>query len=108
MLSQIGNPNLKPIASIDRLIHEPARLMILAVLYAVESADFTFLLGQTGMSRGNLSSHLSKLEAAGYIAIHKEFVEKTPHTQLSLTNKGRQAYQVYRQNLAGVLTVLGE
>jgi len=108
MSSNPGNPNLQLIAGIDRLIHEPARLMILAVLHAVESADFTFLLGQTGMSRGNLSAHLSKLETAGYITIHKEFVEKTPHTQLSLTSKGSQAYQVYRQSLAEVLAVLGE
>jgi DNA-binding transcriptional ArsR family regulator len=103
-----GNPNLRPIARIDRLIHEPARLMILSVLHVVESADFTFLLGQTGLSRGNLSSHLGKLEVDGYIAIQKEFVEKTPHTQLSLTTLGRQAYLAYRQNLAEVLALLGE
>ena len=103
-----GNPNLQPIAKIDRLAHEPARLMILAVLHAVESADFSFLLGQTGLSRGNLSSHLSKLEAAGYVDIHKEFVDKTHHTQLSLTELGRRAYLVYRQSLAEVLAVLGE
>lgn len=103
-----GNPNLQIIAGVDRLIHEPARLMIVAVLHNVESADFTFLLSQTGMSRGNLSSHLSKLEMAGYIAIQKEFVEKIPHTQLSLTSKGRQAYLAYRRSLAGMLAVLGE
>src|SRR3990172_6019700 len=96
-----GNPNLQPIAEINRLAHEPARLMVLAVLHAVESADFSFLLEQTGLSRGNLSSHLSKLAAAGYIDIHKEFVDKTPHTQLSLTEVGRQAYLAYRQSLAG-------
>jgi DNA-binding transcriptional ArsR family regulator len=75
-----GNTNLQPIADINRLAHEPARLMILAVLHVVESADFSFLLQQTGLSRGNLSSHLSKLAAADYIDIHKEFVNKTPHT----------------------------
>ena len=94
---------LKPIAAIDKLIHEPARLMIMAYLYVVESADFVFLVRQTGLTWGNLSAHLSKLEAAGYVAIEKEFVNKKPHTMLHLTNEGRTAFQAYRQSMKQVL-----
>jgi DNA-binding transcriptional ArsR family regulator len=78
--------NTQPIISIDRIIHEPARLIILAYLFVVESADFLFLMRQTGLTRGNLSSHMSKLEAAGYVEVKKEFVDKIPHTLLSLTD----------------------
>jgi len=92
----------QPIAEIDRLIHEPARLMIMAYLYVVESADFLFLMHQTGLTHGNLSSHMSKLEAAGYIEIVKEFVDRKPHTMLQLTDKGRTAFQKYRQSMMQV------
>jgi DNA-binding MarR family transcriptional regulator len=101
--AEIDNAGLRPIADIDRLVHEPARLMILAVLYVVESADFTFLLRQTGLTRGNLSSHLSKLEAAGYVDVKKEFVEKIPRTLLRLTGKGQAAFEAYRRDMLHVL-----
>ena len=90
---------LQPIANIDRLIHEPARLMIMSYLYVVESADFTFLMRQTGLTWGNLSSHMTKLEDAGYIEVEKEFIGKKPNTMLKLTKKGRGAFQEYRQNM---------
>jgi DNA-binding MarR family transcriptional regulator len=95
------DPNLAPpqINDIDRLVHEPARLMVMANLYVVESANFTFLMNQTGLSWGNLSSHLSKLEEAGYVRIEKEFVDKKPQTMLSLTKEGRAAFQRYRQQM---------
>ncbi|UCH61674.1 MAG: transcriptional regulator [Fidelibacterota bacterium] len=95
--------DLKPAAEIDKLIHEPARLLIMAYLYVVESADFVFLVRQTGLTWGNLSAHLSKLEAAGYVDIEKEFVDKKPHTMLHLTEEGRGAFQVYRQSMKQVL-----
>ena len=98
----------QPIAEIDRLIHEPARLMIMAYLYVVESADFLFLMHQTGLTHGNLSSHMSKLEAAGYIEVVKEFVDRKPHTMLQLTDKGRVAFQEYRQSMMQVLDDLPE
>ncbi len=94
---------LRSVADIDRLIHEPARLMILALLYVVESADFLFLMRQTGLTWGNLSSHLSKLEEAGYVQIEKEFVGKKPHTMLHLTDDGRAAFREYRQRMKQVL-----
>ena len=103
-----ANPGLNIINEIDRLVHEPARLMILAVLQAVDSADFTFLLVHTGLTRGNLSSHLGKLEKAGYVEINKGFIEKVPHTQLSLTPEGREAYYRYRRQLRQVMVLLGE
>ncbi|MFQ6123451.1 MAG: winged helix-turn-helix domain-containing protein [Candidatus Heimdallarchaeota archaeon] len=100
--------DLQPIAEIDRTIHAPARLMILATLSVVESADFLFIMRQTGLTRGNLSSHMSKLENAGYIEIKKEFVDKIPRTLLRLTDKGKEALQTYRQNMMQVLEDLVE
>lgn len=87
------------ISKIDKTIHEPARLMIMAHLFIVESADFLFLQRQTGLTWGNLSSHLSKLETAGYIVVEKEFLEKKPHTVLRLTDTGRVAFQEYRRSM---------
>ena len=106
--TETGSADLQPIADIDRLVHEPARLMILAVLYVVESADFLFLMRQTRLTRGNLSSHMSKLEDAGYIDIKKEFVGKIPRTLLRLTDKGREAFQSYRRDMIQVLEQLAD
>jgi len=89
-------PVMRAAPAIDRLIHEPARYHIMAILYVIESADFLFLRNQTGMTDGNLSSHLSKLEKAGYLQVRKEFVGKKPHTMLELTVAGRQAFDTYR------------
>jgi DNA-binding MarR family transcriptional regulator len=94
------NPNPP---EIDKLIHEPARLLLMAHLYVVEKADFTYLMRQTGLTWGNLSSHMSKLDEAGYIAVEKSFKDKRPNTMLALTKKGRVAFQVYRQQILGVL-----
>jgi DNA-binding transcriptional ArsR family regulator len=93
-------------ASIDRTIHEPARLSILAVLRAFETADFLFLARQTELSRGNLSSHLSKLETAGYVEIVKEFVEKMPRTLVRMTDAGRGAVEEYRTAMRKILSSL--
>jgi len=94
------------LTSIDRTVHEPARLMILAVLRGLESADFLFLLRQTELTRGNLSSHLSKLEAAGYVEIAKEFVDKIPRTLIRLTQAGQAALDAYRRDMGSVLAEL--
>jgi DNA-binding MarR family transcriptional regulator len=80
----------------------------MAHLYIVESADFLFLMRQTGLTRGNLSSHLSKLEDAGYVAVVKKFVDKIPRTLLNLTEKGRSALQVYRRHMKKMLDELVE
>ena len=76
--------------NLDRLIHEPARLTILTILSSVESADFTFLERATGLTKGNLSSHLSKLEEGGLVTIEKRFVRKRPQTSVALTDDGAQ------------------
>jgi DNA-binding MarR family transcriptional regulator len=95
-----------PFLGIDRLVHEPARLHILTLLSVVEGADFLFIMRQTGLTKGNLSSHLSKLETAGYVVIEKEFVEKIPHTVVKITSTGKAALQTYRQTLANVMKKL--
>ena len=93
---------------IDKLIHEPARLMIMAQLYVVEEADFIFLMRQTGLTWGNLSSHMSKLEDAEYIEVRKEFLDKKSHTILKLTKKGRDAFREYRDAIDQVFKDLPE
>jgi DNA-binding MarR family transcriptional regulator len=93
-------------AGIDRLIHEPSRFAVMVYLYVVEVADFLFLIRQTGMTWGNLSAHLSKLEAAGYVAIEKEFLDRKPHTVVRLTDEGRNAFEEYRGNMNKVLNSL--
>ncbi|MBN2030625.1 transcriptional regulator [bacterium] len=97
--AELDLKSLNSLGEIDRLIHEPARLMIIAYLYVVESADFLFIMRQTGLTKGNLSSHLSKLEAAEYIEIKKEFVHKIPRTFLSLSKKGRKAFEGYQTKM---------
>jgi len=87
------------LADVDRLIHEPARLMIVSLLYAVEKADFLYLLHETGLTKGNLSAHLSKLEAANYVYIQKTFQGKIPQTLISLSPTGREAFESYREQL---------
>ncbi len=84
---------------LDPIVHSPARLKILTVLKEVESADFLFILRQTGLTRGNLSSHLNKLETTGYVTITKEFVDKIPHTLIQLTEEGISALETYRQQM---------
>lgn len=91
--------DIQPLTAVDKVIHEPARLNIMAHLYVIESADFLFMMRQTGLTFGNLSAHMSKLEAEGYIKIKKEFVGKKPHTLLFLTDKGRAAFEEYQKNM---------
>ena len=98
--------DLQSIADLDRVVHSPARLMILAYLAAVDSADFIFLMNQVNLTRGNLSSHLNTLEEAGYVSIQKEFVEKVPRTLIRLTDAGRQAIQAYREHMRNVIEEL--
>ncbi len=84
---------------IDRVIHEPARLLIVAHLYVVDSADYVFLMQNTDLTWGNLSSHLSKLEEAGYVEMVKDFVDRKPHTMIKLTDAGRSAFDAYRRQM---------
>lgn len=81
----------------DALIHQPSRLSIIAVLAGAESADFTYLLNATGLTKGTLSKHLTKLRDAGYIEIAKSFKDNYPNTSAALTPKGRKAFREYRR-----------
>jgi DNA-binding MarR family transcriptional regulator len=89
----------RSLAEVDRLIHEPSRSVILAVLAVVNSADFIYLQHETGLTKGNLSVHLSKLEDAGYIKIEKTYRGKIPLTLCLITKAGRQAFDTYRNQL---------
>ena len=108
MVRNFSDDDLGTLRQIDRVIHEPARFLIMANLFVVEKADFLYLQQQTGLTRGNLSSHLSKLENAGYVKIEKMFVNKIPKTLLQLTDRGRAAIKTYRQNIKRMLNILPE
>lgn len=91
--------DLRAVTTLDRLIHEPARLLIVTILASVASADFLFLQRETDLTKGNLSAHLSKLEEAGYVQIEKTFKGKLPLTICKLTGAGKSALKAYRQQL---------
>lgn len=94
---------LAAIKDLDSLIHSPARLSIMANLYVLESADFTFLLNQTQLTWGNLSTHVRKLEESGYVEVEKSFVGRKPKTMLSLSEKGRNAFNDYKDQMQGIM-----
>ena len=100
--------NVRLLGDLDRVIHEPARLMVLMYLDSAESADFVFLMRAARLTWGNLSSHLSKLEEAGYIEIEKQFLGKKPHTMIRLTTQGRRAFREYRQTMQQALSSMQE
>jgi DNA-binding transcriptional ArsR family regulator len=90
----------KEMTRLDKLIHEPARLAIMSALEACTMAEFLFLQELTGLTKGNLSSHLSKLERAGYVDISKQFVrKKIPHTTIRITHDGKTAISRYWEQL---------
>jgi DNA-binding MarR family transcriptional regulator len=93
------SPDTRSLAHLDRLLHEPARTIIVAVLYAVESADFLYLQRESGLTKGNLSAHLSRLSEAGYLEIEKTYRGKIPLTLCRLTERGRAAFESYRRQL---------
>ena len=92
-----------PIMGVDRLIHEPARFSILAHLFVVEEADFLFLSRRIGLTKGNLSAHMRKLEEGGYIDVRKGFMGRRPHTVLAITEKGREAFKNYISDIKNAL-----
>ena len=94
------------ILQLDRLVHEPARLLILSILASAQSVEFRFIETLSGLSKGNLSSHMSKLEMAGLISVDKAFRDKRPLTTLRITALGRSALDTYRARLAEVVAQL--
>ena len=95
--------DLRDVVGIDRVLHEPARLVLVALLYPLEDADFLFLLRESGLTKGNLSSHLAKLEEAGYVVVTKGYQGKVPHTDYRLTDDGRAAFRAYRDQMRRAL-----
>jgi DNA-binding transcriptional ArsR family regulator len=91
------------VTDLDRVIHEPARLMIVALLAGVKEADFLWVQRETALTKGNLSGHLSKLEGAGYVEVEKTYRGKIPLTMLRLTRQGQQALAAYKRSLNGLL-----
>ena len=91
-------------SELNRVIHEPARLTIVAVLSTVKEADFLYLLRETGLTKGNLSTHLVRLEEAGYVEIDKTFRGKIPLTLVRLSSDGRAAFQNYRKSMKDILS----
>lgn len=98
----------KTILDLDRMVHEPARLAILTVLASAEEVAFLFLQRVTGLSKGNLSSHTQKLEAAGYLETVKVFQGRIPVTSFRITEDGRVALRVYHQQLRALLPKEGK
>lgn len=94
----MDNP-FEELAGLDRLIHEPARLAILTALASCKSADFLFLQRLTGLSGGNLSSHVAKLEEAGLVRVEKQFVDKRPNTRIGISERGRKAVREHWKKL---------
>lgn len=88
---------------LDRVIHEPARLLVVALLAGVREADFLWVLRESALTKGNLSSHLAKLEEAGYVEVEKTYKGKIPLTLLRLTRQGKTAFERYKKVLNGVL-----
>ena len=93
------------IINLDRLIHSPARLAIITYLSVVEEGDAVYLLNQTGLTWGNLSANITRLQEAGYIAVNKVFENKKPHTIINLTNKGRKAFREYQNKMDALLHI---
>ena len=98
--------DLRDVVGVDRVLHEPARLLLAALLYPVEGADFLFLLRESGLTKGNLSSHLAKLEEAGYVVVTKGYEGRVPHTDYRMTDDGRQAFRSYRDKMRRALKKL--
>ena len=97
-----GSP---PPVELDRLIHEPARLLLVSNLAIVDEADFVYLSARTHLTAGNISSHMTRLEDAGYVRIEKSFSGRKPRTTYRLTATGREAFERYRGQVDGLLRI---
>ena len=100
--------DLQSILDLDRMVHEPARLAILTVLASAEEVAFLFLQRVTGLSKGNLSSHTQKLEAAGYVETVKVFQGRIPVTSFRMTKDGQVALHAYHKQLRAMLPKEGK
>lgn len=98
-----GGSEYRRLLDLDRTIHEPARLTIVAILSVLEKADFLYLLRETGLTKGNLNSHMTRLEQAGYIHVEKTYCGKIPRTYYTLSDAGRGVFEEYRKSMRGAL-----
>lgn len=105
-MSEKEKVNAHPLADLDRTIHSPARLMLMTHLYVVKQADYVYLMQMTGLTWGNIATHMGKLEDAAYVEIEKTFVDKKPHSMVKLTKAGREAFKAYKDNMTSVLNDL--
>ena len=94
---------LQQLLEVNRTIHEPARLVILTILSSADDVEFKFLETATGMSKGNLSSHTTKLEEAGFVRVTKAFRGKVPVTSFKITDAGKAALAAYWSALKAAL-----
>ena len=85
--------------SINRVVHEPVRLAILKILTSAKEVDFNFLLTTLGLTKGNLATHINKLESTGLIEVKKQFRGRIPHTSYRVTRMGWQQFQKYWENM---------
>ena len=97
------NPLKRLVDELDPLLHERGRLAIVSALAAATRLTFTELRDALGLTDGNLSVHLQKLEEKGYVAIDKQFVERRPQTRCQLTRAGRQAFASYLDHLEAIV-----
>ncbi len=103
-MAETLSTHLRALIALDRVVHEPVRLAVLALLSVTDSCDFVYLLRQLGITQGNLSSHLSRLEATGYVEVTKEFAGKRPRTYCRLSAAGRSALAAYLEALGSSLS----
>lgn len=95
-------------ADLDPLLHSQVRLAIMTLLLQAESAEFSYLLENTGTTKGNLSFQISKLEEAGYIEVIKSFRKKYPLTTLKISAKGVDAYEKYIEAISDYFKISGK
>ncbi|MBN2044668.1 MAG: transcriptional regulator [Anaerolineales bacterium] len=107
-MSDQGPADRHPFIGLDRTIHSPARLMVMTYLYVADSVDYVYLTHLTGLTWGNLATHVGKLEEAGYVEVEKTFVDKKPYSVIKLTKQGREAFKSYKSQLKAVLDDLPE
>ena len=107
-MAKLESEERHPLADLDKVIHSPARLMVMTYLYVVDEVDYVYLTHLTGLTWGNLATHIGKLEEAGYVEVKKTFVDKKPYSVIRLTKAGQQAFKTYKDQMQQVLGDLPE
>lgn len=107
-MAKLDSEERHPLADLDKVIHSPARLMVMTYLYVVDEVDYVYLTHLTGLTWGNLATHIGKLEEAKYVEVKKTFVDKKPYSVIKLTKAGRQAFKAYKAQMKGVFDDLPE